>query len=156
MDVSAKGQIILRRVISSRLPIENADKVAKMLSSNVFEHCFAILAKCAEGKRINLDKMDNWIVLQYFIAGMRSNINYCENSRVELGLYNSEIRNEKNKKLNYRKLHSIDYSKKESTIERLKMHKQRRNYLMGKDEKSDSKRITEKMKLKDYAEGEKI
>ena len=156
MDVSAKDHIILQRAISSCLPIENADKVAKMLSSNARDHCLAILAKCTEGKRINLDKIDNWIVLQHFIAGARSNINYCKNLRVELGLYNSEVRNEKNKKLNHRKLHLIDCSKKESTIERRKMRKQRRNHLMGKDEKSDSKHATEKMKLKDYAEGEKI
>ena len=63
MDISAKGQIILQRVISSRLSIENIGKVAKMLSSNACDHYFTILAKHAEGKRMNLDKMDDWIVL---------------------------------------------------------------------------------------------
>ena len=94
--------------------------------------------------------------MQYFIAGVRSNVNYCKNLRVKLGVCNSQIRNEKNLKLNQRKLCLMDYSKKESTIERRKMCKQRRNHLMGKDEKSDSKHAPEKLKLKDCAEGDKI
>ena len=87
-------------MISSHLTIENADKVAKMLSSSICEHYFAILEKYTEGKRVNLGKMGNWVVLQYFITGMRSNISYYKILRVKLDACNSQIRNEKNLKLN--------------------------------------------------------
>ena len=95
-------------------------------------------------------------MLQCFVVGVRSNVNCCKNSRVELGLCDSQIRNEKNKQPSHRKQCSLDHSKKESTIERRKTRKQRRNHLMGKDEKSDSKYETEKMKLKDHVEGKKF
>ena len=37
-------------------------------------------------------------------------------------------------------------------MERLKLCKQRRNHLMGKDDKSDSTNESEKLKMKDHAD----
>ena len=64
-----------------------------MLSSNICENYFSTLAKHTEGKRINMDKMDNWINFQNFIAGFRSDVNYCNDLRVKLGAYGNKIRN---------------------------------------------------------------
>ena len=57
MDISSEGQQLLQKVMSLPLSIENLDVVARMLSSNICENYFAILAKHTEGKRINMDKM---------------------------------------------------------------------------------------------------
>ena len=56
--------------MSNRLSIENVDKVARMLSSNICENYLAMLAKYIEGKGIDMGKLDNWIILQNFIAGL--------------------------------------------------------------------------------------
>ena len=79
-----------------------------------------------------------------------------KNLRIELGVYNNEIKNEKIEKLNLRKMHLHNYSKLEATIEWRKAHKQHRSLLMGEDEKSDSKHKLEKNKNKDYGEVKKL
>ena len=62
-----------------------------------------MLAKHTEGKKINMDKMDKWIVLQFFIAGLRSNPNCCNVLALRLGICYKKNRNEKKEKLNKRK-----------------------------------------------------
>ena len=64
MEISVRGKLILQKVTSSHFSVENVDKVSRILSSKICENYFATLAKCMEGKRINMDKMNNWIVIQ--------------------------------------------------------------------------------------------
>ena len=66
----------MQKVIPSRFSVENMGNVARILGSNICENYFEIIGKFTEGKRIDLDKMDNWIVLQQFAADLRSDINY--------------------------------------------------------------------------------
>ena len=56
MGISSKVQIIMQKVMLSRLSIVNTNKVIKILSSNICEHYFATLAKSTEGKRMSIGK----------------------------------------------------------------------------------------------------
>ena len=103
MSISAKGQSALQKVTSSRLSIENLDEVSRVLSSNICEKCFEILAKYVEGKRTNMGKMNNWIVLQTFAAGLRSNGDCSRNLRLELGTYENKLMSEMKEKSTKRK-----------------------------------------------------
>ena len=38
MGVSVEGQLILQKLMSSRLPIENMDEASRILSSNIYEN----------------------------------------------------------------------------------------------------------------------
>ena len=62
MGISTTGQLTLQKAISSHVPIENVDKVSRMLSSKICENYFEILAKFIE-KDNKHRKIDNWIVL---------------------------------------------------------------------------------------------
>ena len=134
MGISTTGQLTFQKAMSSHLSIENVNKVSRMLSSNICENYFAILAKHMEGKRINMDEKDNWIVLQNFAAGLRSNVICCSNLHLELGACEKNV-NEMKEKSSKIKDHVKNYAKQDTTIERRKICKQRRNHLMRKDEK---------------------
>ena len=55
MDVNLQGQLEMKKIISTRLTSENADKLAIILSSNFCENYFGVLVEFSEGKILNLD-----------------------------------------------------------------------------------------------------
>ena len=75
MDISLVGKLEMKKVSSKRLTIENVDKLASILRSNVCENYIGILVKYSQGKRLNLDQTDSWRVLQSFVTGLRSTVN---------------------------------------------------------------------------------
>ena len=93
MDISVKVKLTFQNATSSRFSVENVDKASRMLSSNISENYFATLAKHTEDKRINLHNMDNWIVLQNFIVGLRSNVIIFSNLCLELGVWENKNMN---------------------------------------------------------------
>ena len=68
----------------------------------------------------------------------------------------NEIRDKKVETLNHRKENLSNYFWLEMTVEWQKMHKQQRNYLMDKDEMSESKHKSKQMSIKDYAKTNKV
>ena len=59
IGIISKGKATLQKVVSSLFSMKNMNKVYKILSSNICEHYFSMLAKYTEGKIINIDKIDN-------------------------------------------------------------------------------------------------
>ena len=84
-----KGNNIVK-AISYPLSIEKIDKVVKFFSCKICEHYFSMLEKHAGG-----GEKDDYAAIQHFITDLRSNIYYCKHSRIELGIYINEIRNDK-------------------------------------------------------------
>ena len=91
MVISAKVQSTLQKLMPSRLPVDNMDKVSRILSSSICENGFETLPKHAEGKRIGMHEMGNWVVLKIFIAGLRSNVDCCRNLILELGVCKNKL-----------------------------------------------------------------
>ena len=102
MDISLNGQNELKTVIKKRLNEKNLDRIAKILSSNCCEQYFGCLVKYSQGKRLNQDMTDSWRVLQYFVAGLRSNANFTSDLIEHIGLVPSHIRNEMKLKIKKR------------------------------------------------------
>ena len=66
-----------------------------MLSSNLCKYYFSAFVKVDEGKRMSTDTSDNWIILQHFVAGLRSNVEFRSMLLNEIGTCANEMRNEK-------------------------------------------------------------
>ena len=125
---------------------KNLDRIARILSSNCCEQYFGCLVKYSQGKRLNQDMTDSWRVLQYFVAGLRSNANFTSDLIEHIGLVPSHIRNEMKLKIKKNKEYQSKYHKEEKQIHRRKCTKAVRDHLMGKEESKKGKHKTDKMK----------
>ena len=146
MDISLEGQTELKSVIRKRLNVKNVDRLAKILSSNCCENYFSCLVKYSQGKRLNQDMTDEWRMLQYFVAGLRSNADFTSDLMTKLGLTESIVRNEMKALIKKRKSYDKERFLSEKTKNRRKCTKQVRNHLMGKDDSKMNKHRTDKMK----------
>ena len=86
MNISLMGQNELKTIISSRITVENIDRLAEIMSSNLCELYFGVLTKFSEGKRINLDHADAWQIMQLFVAGILSDIQYTNRVSTDIGI----------------------------------------------------------------------
>ena len=146
MDISFAGQEILCNIILSRITLDNIDRIARILSSNVCENYFSMLTQFTHGKRKNTDFTDTWRVQQYMIAGLKSNANFTSLIFEKIGVSKSFIRT----RYMERKVATRNYHKKydcsEQQIARRKMTTQVRNHLLQKFEKNSGRHISEKVK----------
>ena len=131
---------------------DNLDKVVKILSSNLYENYFSVLVKFTEGKRISTDKSNNWIVLQNFLAGLRTNADFSSMLLNKVGTCANGIINKRKEVLSRRKNYVDNHCKLKSTMEGRKLHRQHRNNLIGKYQKCSSKYKIEKLKNKDFTD----
>ena len=76
------------------------------------------LVKLTEGKRVSMDKYDDWIDLQYFVAVLRSNAVFSSTWLNEVGTCANGMRNKRKKVLSKRKNQLHNYYKLESAMER--------------------------------------
>ena len=95
MDVSLIGQNELKQVIMKRLTPKNVDKVAELMTSNLCELYFGVLAKFTEGKHLNVDQGDAWRIMQYFVAGIRSDANFIVRLSENMGIQKTTVCNKK-------------------------------------------------------------
>lgn len=91
MNISLKGQDIIKNEIKKRLTRDNIYRIAKILSSNRCENYFGCLVKYSKGKILNVDATNTWHVHQAFVAGLRSNSNFTSDLMEELKLGNNLI-----------------------------------------------------------------
>ena len=76
MNVSLETQGEIKKVITSRLTGYTMDQLACILSSNCCEDYFDVLVTFPEGKRLTKNQTNSWRILQEFVAGMRSNVQF--------------------------------------------------------------------------------
>ena len=146
MDISNDSQLLLKKVISSRLNEDNVDRIAEILSSNCCEQYFGFLAMYTQGKRLNLDKTDSWRVLQYFVCGIRSSEHFNSDIFTKIGVKDTKVSILKQHKLKKRSEYQMKYHNSDKQILRRKVTKQVRAHLIGKDEKKSTRHKTNKMK----------
>ena len=148
MNISTSGQHELKSVISKRLTEKNVDKVAELMSSNLCELYFGVLTKFTEGKRLNVDSGDAWRIMQYFVAGMRSDPNFVRNLAAEIGIANTTIAAKKEELRLKRKEYLSTYKQTEKAMFRRKVTKQAKNVLLGRNSRDKCRHEPDKLNIK--------
>ena len=119
MDISNDSQLLLKKLISSRLNEDNVDRIAEILSSNLCKQYFGFLAMLAmytQGKRLNMDKTDSWRVLQYFVCRIRSIEYFTNDILTKIGVKDTKVSNLKKDKLKIRSEYQKEYHKSDAKV----------------------------------------
>ena len=148
MNISLIGQNEIKTIISSRITVDNIDKLAEIMSSNLCELYFGVLNKFSEGKRLNLDHADAWQIMQLFVAGILSDKEYTNRVSTDIGINKNTISNIKLSKMVSKKKYHSDYKRTEAAIFRRKLSKQGKNLLLGRNAKDKSRHIPDKLLIK--------
>ena len=86
------------------------------MRSNLCELCFGVPSKFTEGKRLNVYSGDAWRIMQYFVAGMRSDPKFVRKLAEEIGILNTTITDEKEALRLKRKGYISTYKNRESHL----------------------------------------